>query len=81
MVMIVYYIFLIIVGKIFCLLNLVKYIKLVKKIEVRRKVINNSKSFLMLVLSDMNRIFRVLNCFINWKNCNKCKISDVLRIV
>lgn len=61
MVMIVYYIFLIIVGKIFCLLNLVKYIKLVKKIEVRRKVINNSKSFLMLVLSDMNRIFRVLN--------------------
>lgn len=65
MVMIVYYIFLIIVGKIFCLLNLVKYIKLVKKIEVRRKVINNSKSFLMLVLSDMNRIFRVLNCFIN----------------
>lgn len=65
MVMIVYYMFLIIVGKIFCLLNLVKYIKLVKKIEVRRKVINNSKSFLMLVLSDMNRIFRVLNCFIN----------------
>lgn len=65
MVMIVYYIFLIMVGKIFCLLNLVKYIKLVKKIEVRRKVINNSKSFLMLVLSDMNRIFRVLNCFIN----------------
>lgn len=65
MVMIVYYIFLIIVGKIFCLLNLVKYIKLVKKIEVRRKVINNSKSFLMFVLSDMNRIFRVLNCFIN----------------
>lgn len=65
MVMIVYYIFLIIVGKVFCLLNLVKYIKLVKKIEVRRKVINNSKSFLMLVLSDMNRIFRVLNCFIN----------------
>lgn len=65
MVMIVYYIFLIIVGKIFCLLNLVKYIKLVKKIEVRRKVINNSKSFLILVLSDMNRIFRVLNCFIN----------------